>query len=162
MFEQVGYFSKTQGLKGHLQLQVSRNFDIENCEVLMVGMPGGQAPQFISEFRDNKKGFVVLLDEVDSIDKAKMFVGKGVSVKQELVFKDNLPDFSGYVLFDKVFGELGPVTGVEDTGNGLLITVMHGDKQVLLPFNKDFIGSIDDGTKCIYYKAPEGLIQMYL
>jgi len=162
MFDQVGYFSKTQGLKGHLQLHVSQDFDIENCEAFMVEMQGGQVPQFISEFRDNMKGFVVLLDEVDSIDKAKMFVGKRVYVKQELIFKDDMPDFTGYILHDKVFGELGPVTGIEDTGNGLLLTVMHGDKQVLLPFNEDFISGIDDGTKCIHYTAPEGLIEMYL
>lgn len=162
MLQQIGYFSKTQGLKGHLHLHIIQDFDIGNCVALMVELPAGQVPQFIDEFRESKKGFVVLLEDIDSIDKAKLLVGKKVFVKSELIFEDNVPDYRGYRLIDKAFGEVGLIDGVEDTGTSLLLNITRDGKQILLPFNDDLIEHIDDENKQIHYLAPEGLIEMYL
>jgi len=162
IFKEIGYFSKTQGLKGQLQLNVTADFDIKNCKALIVEMQGGQSPQFLSEFRSTKNGFVISLEEIDSIEKAKSFVGKKVLVEEKFLIEDDEDDFVGYRLIDETFGDLGIIDEVEDTGANLILNITYKGKQVLLPFSEELVIKIDDSSKTIYYKAPEGLIDMYL
>jgi 16S rRNA processing protein RimM len=162
IFEEIGYFSKTQGLKGQLQLNVTKDFDIKNCKAVVINLPSGQSPQFISEFRQSKNGFVILLEEIDSIEKAKPFVNKKVLVEDKFLIESEEDDFVGYKLIDESFGELGVIDEVEDAGANLILNITHKGKQVLLPFSDELVAKIDNSTKTIYYKAPEGLIGMYL
>jgi 16S rRNA processing protein RimM len=159
--EEIGYFSKTHGLKGQLQLNVTKDFDIENCEALMIVLPSGQSPQFLADFRETKNGFIVSLEELDSIEKVKTFVGKKVMVDDSLVFEE-VDTFKGYRLIDSKHGDIGMIDEVEDTGVNLILNISYKGKQILLPFNEDLVSKIDDSTKTIYYNSPDGLIDMYL
>lgn len=161
-FTEIGYFSKTHGLKGELQLNITRDFDIENCGALIIKLNSGDSPQFISQFRENKNGFIVLLEEIDSVEKAKSFVGKKVQVKDEFVFEDEINPLIGYKLVDEKFGEVGVITDIDDTGTNPVFNVDHMGKQVILPYNDDFVTGIDDNKRIVHYKAPQGLIEMYV
>ena len=101
IFKEIGYFRKTQGLKGQLQLNVVNDFDIESCAALFVQLPTGQSPQFISEFRETKNGFVISLEEIDTIDKAKPFVGKKVSIDEKYILESGEANYVGYKLVDE-------------------------------------------------------------
>ncbi len=159
---EVGYFSKTHGLKGHLQLNVSTDFDIENCNALFVKLPGAEVPHFISDFRENKNGFILLLEELNTIEKVKDLVGKKVFVNGEYIFQDDTKDLIGYMVIDEEFGEVGKVSELEDNGADIILIIDHKGKQVMLPMNDDLVQDIDDATRSIKYKAPKGLIEMYL
>ncbi len=159
---EVGYFSKTHGLKGHLQLNVITDFDVENCNALFVKLPNAEVPHFIEEFRENKNGFILLLEELDSIEKAKDLVGKKVSVDESYIIEDETKDLIGYTVMDEEFGEVGAVTELEDNGASIILIVDHKGKQVMLPFNEDLVLNINSANKLITYKAPKGLIEMYL
>lgn len=160
--KEVGYFSKTHGLKGQLQLNIITDFDIETCEAIFAHLPTGQSPQFISEFRETKNGFIVSLDDIDSIDKAKPFVGKKVSVNEEFILESLDESYLGFKLIEDQFGDMGCIDSVEDTGANLVIHLTFKGKEILLPFTEELVKKIDDSAKIIYYKAPEGLIDMYL
>lgn len=162
ILQEIGYFSKTHGLKGQLQLNIIKDFDIEECNALIVQLPTGQLPQFISEFRETKNGFIVSLDDITSIDEAKVYVGKKVLVDEKFIFADEDGEFVGYTLVDDTFGEVGVIDEVEDTGANLILKIDHKGKQVLLPYSEDLVMKIDEDKKIIFYKAPDGLIQMYL
>jgi 16S rRNA processing protein RimM len=161
-FTEIGYFSKTHGLKGELQLNITRDFDIENCNALIVKLSSGDSPQFISEFRENKNGFNVLLEEIDSVEKAKNFVGKKVLVNEEFVFEEEKNPLIGYTLVDENFGEVGVIADIDDSGVNPVFTIDHKGKQVILPYNDDFVSEIEESKRIVRYKAPEGLIEMYL
>jgi 16S rRNA processing protein RimM len=161
-FTEIGYFSKTHGLKGELQLNITRDFDIENCNALIVKLSSGDSPQFISEFRENKNGFNVLLEEIDSVEKAKNFVGKKVLVNEEFVFEEEKNPLIGYTLVDGNFGEVGVITDIDDSGVNPVFTIDHKGKQVILPYNDDFVSEIEESKRIVHYKAPEGLIEMYV
>lgn len=161
-FTEIGYFSKTHGLKGELQLNITRDFDIENCNAVIIKLNSGDSPQFISEFRENKNGFIILLEEIDSVEKAKSFVGKKVSVKEEFILEDEENPLIGYKLVDEKFGEVGVITEVDDESSNPVFSVDHRGRQVILPYNDDFVMGIDDATKTVNYRAPEGLIEMYI
>ncbi len=161
-FTEIGYFSKTHGLKGELQLNITRDFDIKNCNAIIIKTSNGDSPQFISEFRETKNGFNISLEEIDSVEKAKAFVGKKVLVNEEFVFEEETHPLIGYILIDKKFGEVGTITHIDDTGANPVLNIDHKGKQVILPYNKDLVIDIDDAKKTLNYKAPEGLIEMYL
>ncbi len=160
--KEIGYFSKTHGLKGHLQLQLKSDFDIENCQALFIEINGSQSPCFIEEFRESKNSFVVLLEEINSIENAAKLVGKTVSVDEKLLFADEGNLLLGFKVIDKMKGELGLITEIIDNGINPLIQIKHKDKDLLLPLNEDFIEKLDEKAKILYYQAPEGLIDMYL
>jgi len=162
IFKEIGYFSKTQGLKGQLQLNIIADFDIETCAALFIQLSSGQSPQFISEFRQTKNGFVISLEDIDTIDKAKPFVGKKVLIDEKYILESNDTNYVGYKLFDEKFGDLGLINRVEDSGANLVFYLTFKEKEVLLPFKEELVKKIDDSAKVIYYLAPEGLIDMYL
>jgi 16S rRNA processing protein RimM len=161
-FTEIGYFSKTHGLKGELQLNITRDFDIEHCNALIIKLNTGDSPQFILEFRENKNGFVILLDEIDSVEKARSYVGKKVLVNEEFAFEEERNPLIGYILKDKRFGEVGVIIDIDDTGANPVFNVDHKGKQVILPYNKDLVVGIDDKKRIVNYNAPQGLIEMYL
>ena len=43
-----------------------------------------------------------------------------------------------------------------------LVSLQYNGKEVILPIVPEFIEKIDEAAKLIYYKAPEGLIEIYL
>ncbi len=161
-FTEIGYFSKTHGLKGELQLNITRDFDIENCNAIIIKLSSGESPQFISEFRENKNGFNILLEEIDTIEKAKAFVGKKVLVNDEFVLEEEKNPLIGYKLVDEIFGEVGEITDIDDESTNPVFNIDHKGKQVILPYNDDLVTGIDEGRKTVNYRAPEGLIEMYL
>jgi 16S rRNA processing protein RimM len=162
IFKEIGYFSKTHGLKGELQLNITCDFDIENCNAIIIKTSSGDSPQFISEFRETKNGFNISLEEIDSIDKAKPFVGKKVLVDEKFVFEVETNALIGYTLIDKNFGKVGIITDIDDTSANPVFNIDHKGKQVILPYNVDLVMDIDEAKKTVNYTAPEGLIEMYL
>lgn len=162
IFKEIGYFSKTHGLKGELQLNITLDFDIENCNAIIIKTSGGDSPQFISEFRENKNGFIISLEEIDTIEKAKPFVGKKVAANEEFVFEEETHPLIGFVLIDKNFGKVGIITQVDDSGANPVFNIDHKGKQVILPYNEDLVIEVDEAKKTVNYEAPEGLIELYL
>ena len=64
----IGYFSKPHGLKGHLILFTSLDFD-ENMNVVFIESKGSQAPYFIEDMTEFNKGFLVnYLNNVKNIN----------------------------------------------------------------------------------------------
>jgi 16S rRNA processing protein RimM len=161
-FTEIGYFSKTHGLKGELQLNITRDFDIAQCNALVIKLSTGDSPQFIMEFRENKNGFIILLDEIDSVEKARGYVGKKVMVNEDFVFEEESNPLIGYKLIDKIFGEVGTITEIDEDGANPVFNVDHNGKHVILPYNEDLVEKVDNKNRCVYYNAPEGLIEMYL
>ncbi|MGE0568272.1 MAG: ribosome maturation factor RimM [Bacteroidia bacterium] len=159
---EIGYFSKTQGLKGALNLVVKVDFDIESCEVLFVDTSSGNQPMFIKEFRESKNGFVILLEDVNNIDEAQVFTSRKVYVKDDLVFKNEADDWLGFRLIDENYGEVGVIKNIEYSPAGDLIVLEVNEKEVLLPLNDNMVKKVDTNGRLIQYCAPDGLIEMYL
>jgi len=159
----IGYFSKTHGIKGQLILKVETDFFQEEVKALFIETSTGQAPYFVSELKESNNGVIVLLEDIDAIEKAKVLVGKKVFIDSKLIDEAEL-DFNwlGYQLIDKQFGDLGEIMKVSDNGHQLLLTVMYKNKEVILPLVDDFIETIDEAGKKLYFNAPEGLIAVYL
>ena len=162
LFE-IGYFSKTHGVKGQLILRSEIEFLLEEVKVLFVEVAGAKAPYFLSGFKENNIGIIVSLEDIDAVEKARTLLGKKVFLDATLVVETKTTiDYLGFELIDEQKGSLGKVVSVSDNGQQILLSIDFAGKEVILPLVEDFIERILEDEKKIFYNAPEGLIDLYL
>lgn len=165
--KEIGYISKTHGLKGHVILRLNEyiNIDEEAIKSIFIEINGSQVPYFIEECRPNNSGYIIKLETIDTVDTSKKLVGKKVFSLPDFLIEDenSLNEFVGYTIIDSKLGNIGNITEVDEKTDNIIIKVIHSSgTEIILPFNDDFIIEIDDDLKTIEFNAPEGLIEMYL
>jgi len=165
--QEIGYISKTHGLKGHVILRLNEDIfiDHEKITAVFLEINGSQVPYFIQECNPNNTGFIVKLDTIDHVDASKKLIGKkAFCLKDFIVENENsLGYFVGYAVIDSVHGDIGTIIDVNDKTENVVITIAHpSGAEIILPFNDDLINEIDDDLKTVDLNAPEGLIDMYL
>lgn len=68
----------------------------------------------------------------------------------------------GYKVEDKSFGEVGIITGVNDSTSQALFEIDRNGKEVLIPLIDDFIKNVDRENKILQLEVPKGLIEIYI
>ena len=67
-----------------------------------------------------------------------------------------------FQVIDTEYGNVGTITGVNDTTSQALLEIDHNGDQVLIPTNDDYIEKVDREKKTITVTTPEGLIELYI
>ncbi len=161
--EVIGYFSKTHGVKGQLIIRADKDFSINDVKAVFIETPTGIAPYFVKTFSESNNGFIIELEDIDAVEKAKKLIGKQVRINADLINETEAEfDWMGYEVIDKHYGSLGTVFSVSDNGQQVLVTIKFKEKEVILPLADDFIEKIDENEKKLFFNAPEGLIDVYL
>ena len=164
--EEIGYISKTHGLKGHVILRLNELVNIdENIKSIFLDLNGSQVPYFIEECRPNNAGYIIKLETIDVVDMSKKIIGKKAFALSDFILEEDesLKEFIGYAIIDSKLGNIGNIADVDEKTDNAIIKVIHpSGVEIILPFNDDFIIEIDDDLKTIEFNAPEGLIEMYL
>jgi 16S rRNA processing protein RimM len=165
--QEIGYISKTHGLKGHLILRLNElvRIDEEGIKSIFLELNGSQVPYFIEECRPNNAGYIIKLETIDVVETSKKLIGKKAFAVTDFILEEeeSLKEFIGYTIIDSKLGNVGIISDVDEKTDNVIIKVMHpSGKEIILPFNNDFIIEIDDDLKTIEFNAPEGLIEMYL
>lgn len=164
---EIGYISKTHGLKGHVILRINDDLDIDNekLNAIFLEIGGSQVPYFIQECSPNNAGYIVKFETIEAIEASKKLVGKKAFCLPDFIIEneDSLNEFIGYTIIDSTHGNIGTIAEVDDKTENVIIKVSHPNgAEIILPFNDDLIIEIDDDLKTIEFNAPEGLIDMYL
>lgn len=160
---EAGYFTKAHGIKGALILKAQLEFDWEQLKVVFLEVAGNKAPYFIASINKANQGYILQLEQVEQIEKANQLLNKKLFIDEALVLIEEVDtSFENYEVLDAVHGNIGKVVSVSDNGVQKIIEVELKGKMVLLPMVDELIDKIDDLKKIIYYKAPEGLIELYL
>ena len=165
--EEIGYISKTHGLKGHVILRLNElvRIDEGGIKSIFLELNGSQVPYFIEECRPNNAGYIIKLETIDVVETSKKLIGKKAFALTDFILEEeeSLKEFIGYTIIDSKLGNVGIISDVDEKTDNVIIKVMHpSGKEIILPFNNDFIIEIDDDLKTIHFDAPEGLIEMYL
>jgi 16S rRNA processing protein RimM len=165
--KEIGYISKTHGLKGHIILRLNEliNIDEDAIKSIFLDINGSQVPYFIEECRPNNTGYIIKLETIDTVDTSKKLIGKKAFALSDFVLEndESLKEFIGYAIIDVKSGNIGNIADVDEKTDNAIIKVIHpSGVEIILPFNDDFIIEIDDDLKTIEFNAPEGLIEMYL
>ena len=167
----VGYVAKLLGYKGEVVLYIDADEPDKYLEMesVYVSKANKLIPFFFDKLQAHSRQnhFIAKFQDIDSVEQASMFVGCELYLSL-----DYLPDLSGkqfyfhevvgFTLVDKQKGLIGEIKEIIDVSSSPIFQIFTGNKEVLLPIHDDFIISIDRKSKTINYKAPEGLIDMYL
>ncbi len=164
--QEIGYISKTHGLKGHVILRLNELVNIdENIKSIFLDLNGSQVPYFVEECRPNNSGYIIKLETIDVVETSKKLIGKKAFALSDFILEEDesLKEFIGYAIIDSKLGNIGNIADVDEKTDNAIIKVIHPSGiEIILPFNDDFIIEIDDDLKTIEFNAPEGLIEMYL
>jgi 16S rRNA processing protein RimM len=160
----IGKLSRVHGLKGAL---VVSGDNLESIEVkkkgfLFIEINNISTPFFISEVKMAGKNMVLTFDGIDTVEKAKPYIGKDVYGDEKNVSeKKNAPiNIEGYDLVDEVKGNMGKINELIDLPKQKFLSITINNDEVLLPYTDVFVKKIDHKTKTVYYCAPDGLFDI--
>lgn len=164
----IGVLSKLHGYKGAYQLYSERTIDddIENRESVFLEIQGLLVPFFIELVNVTSDNTAVIkFEDIDNPETAKEFVSCNVFVTPKKKSsgtskKQKEEDFKGYTVIDKVQGNIGAVNDILNYNQNILLSVMKGDNEILIPVSEEIIQSIDPKKREIHINAPEGLIDL--
>lgn len=165
----IGTILKPKGLKGELHIYVDFE-SLENIKftTIFIEISGRLVPYFVSSIKYLQKNAAYLvLEDVDTIEKALLLVRKHVFLPDKLKPKKKkgeftLLDLAGFTAVDEDEGELGEITDVHEYPKQFIATVNYKNREVLFPLNEEIIKSIDVVKGIVLVNLPEGLLDIYL
>ena len=165
----AGELSKTHGVRGQLVLQFDNlSFgNIIKLESVIIEIDGLPVPFFIESYSQrNNNSIVLTIEDINSEQKAEELINKTVFIKSECIrsqkqFEDQSDILKGYKVIDKNKGELGILNAILDNQYNPLLRILNGKKEILIPFQEEFIVKLDKKSKIIYVETPEGLTELF-
>ena len=136
----IGQFAKPHGIKGELSL-VTNSDVLEDAEdpYIVCEMDGILVPFFVEDFRYKTDTVVLVkLEDVNSEEDARMFVGKEVFYPLDAV----------------------EITDVDETTINVLLRVDHKGEELLIPAVEELITEADHEARSLTVSLPEGLIDL--
>ena len=163
----IGYILKPHGLKGGvtISLDVDAPEDFSKVETVFVEVRQRLLPYFIEDISlRGSKAFLKLEDvntpeQAQDISKSALFLPKSSRPKSGRgAFYDD--EIIGYEVSDTVLGQLGKIIEIIQAGPNKLLSVDYEGREVLVPLNSPFIGSINKARKKITVTLPEGFLDI--
>jgi 16S rRNA processing protein RimM len=160
----IGKFVKTYGFAGVLVLASEQTEDeaLECLTEIFVVIEGLKVPFPVENFTfRNENTALVKLEFVDSVDEAAELTGCEVFAEVELrQQEEEEKQWTGFAVHDAVHGNIGIISQIENFNGNVVMQVVHGEKENLIPLHPELITKIDRKCKILYIRAPEGSIQM--
>lgn len=140
----------------------------EEMESVLVDKRNKLIPFFIEESQLHKSELLrVRFEDVDTEEDADLLIGSSLYLPLDLLPKLTGNQFYyheiiGFSAIDETFGEIGKITGVNDSTPQALFEIDREGKEILIPMADDFIQKVDREKKTIFLHVPEGLIDIFL
>ena len=125
-------------------------------------------PFFIEESSLHKSELLrVRFEDVDNEADADALIGAELYLPLDFLPKLTGNKFYyheviGFTAEDENFGNIGIITGVNDSTNQAIFEIDRDGKEILIPLVDHFLKNIDREIKKILFDVPEGLINLYL
>ena len=159
MFVYVGKFFGTHALKGEIKFKSSFSY---LDKVLVPGFSfyvgRDKVKLELSSFRFHNGVYLVSFSGV-SYEEVSIFVNKKVYVlRDDLCLSSTDFVIEDYIGLDAVFNGtcFGKVVDVVDTGLGNYVFSIEGSREILIPFNSNFISLVN--SKEVVFKNVEGFL----
>lgn len=163
----IGTLVKLHGFKGRFLLisEVEINEEIENWESVFILTDGLPIPFFI-DFIDiqSETSAIIGFEDVTSTEKAKEFLNCKVYQEAALAGEESFKpsELKGYRVYDKKHGFIGEIDQILEIKQNLLLRILLGDKEILIPVNNEIISKVNHKKKEVSISSPEGLLELYL
>jgi len=165
----LGHIVKKHGLKGELSILLDADYpeDYKQLESVFVEVNKQLVPFFIEYLQLNGDRGIIKFEDVDDLASAERLLKSNLYLPV-----DSLPELGegqfyyheviGYMVIDKVIGEVGPVDQIYEFPNQDLFGVIHQEKEVLIPINDQLIVKVDHQLRQVEVNLPAGLLEIYL
>ncbi len=140
----------------------------ENMESIFVSIRGNLVPFFIDNCRLHKSALLRIdFEDVKDEEAADRILGAELYLPLSLLPKLEGNKFYyheiiGFTIEDSAHGDIGVVTGVNDTTSQALIEVEKNGKELLVPLTDEILTKVDRKNKTLFVSTPEGLVDLYL
>jgi 16S rRNA processing protein RimM len=163
----VGTIARTHGIQGKLilRLEETEANDIPEKEWVFVKIDGLPVPFFISEVNDiNDNKVIIAFETVKTESDARKLAGCRIYVNKKSLSErtkklHERKSIIGYTVHDKKIGIIGTVVEIIDISENPVVRVI-GNKELMVPYNKDFILKISHKDKLLQVMLPEGLLEI--
>jgi 16S rRNA processing protein RimM len=165
----LGKITKLFGLKGELIffLDVDDINEYQGLDAVFMDLNGEKVPFMIDKFTlKTHNSAIAKLYDIKNADDALKFINKSLflPIKTLPKLKGNkfyFHEVIGFVAIDKIEGEIGIITDVNDQTAQALLIIQDGNKEILFPIADDLIEKIDRKAKKVFLNSPEGLLDIY-
>jgi len=166
----LGKIVKKYSFKGELLIKLDTDEPeiYEHLDAMFLEVRGNLIPFFVESSQLHKSDLLrVQFEDVTNEADAEALIKSDVYLPLEFLPKLEgnkfyFHEIIGFTLEDKNYGEVGKITGVNDSTAQALFEVEKEGKEILIPMNDQFILKVDRKTKTILVETPEGLIDLYL
>ncbi|NDI97888.1 16S rRNA processing protein RimM [Flavobacterium sp. LaA7.5] len=140
----------------------------ENMESVFVEIDKHLVPFFIVSSSLHKNDFLrVRFEDIDNEEEADKIMGCELYLPLSQLPKLEGNQFYfheiiGFTAEDERLGNIGNITGINDSSAQPLFEIKKGDIEILVPMIDDFIVKIDRENKKVLLNTPEGLVDLYL
>lgn len=164
----IGQFAKPHGIKGEIILMTDRDVFGDAADPYIVcDMDGILVPFFVEGYRHKARSSMLLkLEGVDTEEAARKFFHRDVFFPLELAGEEDLSDEAawdnliGFMVIDEEAGELGKVTGVDESTINVLLRIDCQGKDLLLPAAGELVKQVDYDRRELLMALPEGLLDL--
>ncbi len=155
----IGKITSTHGIKGELKIKSSfeykdKAFSIGNKLII------DNKEYIIKTYRTHKNFDMVTLDEYNDINQVLFLINKKVFISKEnnnlndIILDEDLVKYSAII--DDKKGIIKEVFFASSSNK--IIRILINDKEILVPFNKEFIKSIDKNKKEVKIELIDGMM----
>ena len=140
----------------------------ENMESVFVSLGNNLVPFFIEKCYLHKSNLLrIRFEDISSEADADRIIGSHLYLPLEFLPKLSGNKFYyheiiGFEVIDSQHGNIGIITGVNDSASQALFEVAKDDKELLIPVADSIIDKVDRANKTLYVTTPEGLVDLYL
>ncbi|HEY0977349.1 MAG TPA: ribosome maturation factor RimM [Flavobacteriales bacterium] len=163
----IGRLGKPWGHQGELTLHLEGvdPEDIIHHGALFVAIDGQRVPFFFTKLYDKGRETLIKFDEFADPQAAGILVGCEVFAPPGHLVDGSdeswdPEEFVGLLVKDEEHGELGEVVAIEGTDTNLLLVVLQGEREILVPLVDEMIVGIDPEEGFLIVRTPEGLIDL--
>ncbi len=160
----IGKVLKTHGFKGHLKIFIDEFYmnDFEDMTAIFIN----GLPYFIqSKDINTDSQAIILLEEIDSKEKAHKLQGKEILAKEddltEILDGTEYDELIGYEIRDVNIGNIGKIEKIIEMPFQFLAQIKKEKKEILIPLNDDFILKIDKKKKIVEMQLPDGILEIF-
>lgn len=165
----IGFIQKPHGINGELVIRFQEQYydSLEDASTVFLEIEGLLVPFFIPNegmrFRTGESA-IMKLNWIETETQAQKLAGFSVFIKNEEIEIDeesfDVRMLEGFILFDQLKNQIGTISAVNDFSGNIILDVIYLGKEIMIPFNEDFLLDIDIQKKLITLDLPDGLLNL--
>jgi len=163
---QLGEVTKTHGLKGEviIHLDTDDPDKYNELESMFLLMAGKLVPFFIESSHVQGTSTRVKIEDIDDVESATRLIGMPVYLPLSLLEATEGYYYHELIGFDVLFDgkAIGKLTEIYDQEMNPLFAFDCSGHEVLVPFQDQFVQSVDKAARQIVISLPDGYLDIYL